>query len=451
MDSKNHKLSARTWVCILLIGMIGQIAWAIENNYINLWVFSQSHNTDHINWMTTGSAIVATLTTFFIGAWSDIKGKRKIFISLGYTIWGLFIFLFGVMSLPNMEAIFGVGTSDALLFVGVMNLVVDCVMTFFGSMGNDAAFNAFVTDETSPSNRPFVESVLSLMPLVALAIMMLVGMMLGIPNNELSSAEIAKPWFIFFLIFGLITVVIGVASFFLLPKDKVVPTRDQHYWKHMFVGFLPRSVKENPLFYLSLLAFLCFNIAVDAFLPYFLVYFQSMESFGGMNFYLAFGIIMGIGAVATLLAGAFLPKLGKFTVLIPSALLLGVGAIGLFFVQESFVWCIIFGTILISGYLMGTASLGASLRDHTPKENVGAFQSVRMVFAVMLPMVIGSNISSAVFSSTRVNDFGQIEKSPDRGMWMVVFVAALVALIPIFFLLIQSKKKEAKGKNSGER
>ncbi|MDY2913694.1 MAG: MFS transporter [Candidatus Enteromonas sp.] len=451
MNQKNNKLGARLWVSLLLIGMVGQIAWAIENNYINLWVFSQSHNTDHINWMTSGSAVVATITTFLVGAWSDLKGKRKIFISVGYTIWGLFVFLFGVMSLPNMETVFGVGSTNAVLFVGIMNLIVDCVMTFFGSMGNDAAFSAFVTDKTNEKNRPFVESVLSVMPLLALALMMLVGMALGIPDASKSPGEIAGPWFLFFLVFGALTSAIGVASFFLLPKDSLVPTRDRHYWKQMFVGFLPRTVKENPLFYLSLLAFLCFNIAVDAFLPYFLVYFQGMESFAGMNFYLAFGIIMGLGALLTLLSGAFLTRFGKFAVLIPSAILLSIGAIGLYFVQGQFVPCIVFGTILILGYLMGTSSLGASLRDHTPKENVGAFQSVRMVFAVMLPMVIGSNISSLVFSSTRVNDFGQVEKSPDRGMWIVVFAAAILSLIPIFFLLFQSKKKASQAKNSEER
>ena len=77
MDEKTQKLGARRWAAILLIGLIGQIAWAIENNYINLWVYSQSHNADHITWMTMASAVVATLTTFFIGALSDRIGKRK--------------------------------------------------------------------------------------------------------------------------------------------------------------------------------------------------------------------------------------------------------------------------------------------------------------------------------------------------------------------------------------
>ena len=49
-------------------------------------------------------------------------------------------------------------------------IVLDCVMTFFGSSANDAAFNAWVTDVTSDGNRGRVEAVLAVMPLVAMLV-----------------------------------------------------------------------------------------------------------------------------------------------------------------------------------------------------------------------------------------------------------------------------------------
>ena len=79
-ESKRKGLGARVWGSILLVGIIGQLAWAIENQYINLWVYSQSGDATHINWMTNASAIVAAVTTFFVGAFSDRTGKRKIII-----------------------------------------------------------------------------------------------------------------------------------------------------------------------------------------------------------------------------------------------------------------------------------------------------------------------------------------------------------------------------------
>ena len=49
-------------------------------------------------------------------------------------------------------------------------IVLDCVMTFFGSSANDAAFNAWVTDVTDDGNRGRVEAVLAVMPLVAMLV-----------------------------------------------------------------------------------------------------------------------------------------------------------------------------------------------------------------------------------------------------------------------------------------
>jgi hypothetical protein len=38
--------------------------------------------------------------------------------------------------------------------VGVtLTITLDCVMTFFGSTANDAAFNAWLSDSTDSSNR----------------------------------------------------------------------------------------------------------------------------------------------------------------------------------------------------------------------------------------------------------------------------------------------------------
>ena len=35
---ENKKLGAKLWIAIILIGIAGQLSWAIENQYINLWV-----------------------------------------------------------------------------------------------------------------------------------------------------------------------------------------------------------------------------------------------------------------------------------------------------------------------------------------------------------------------------------------------------------------------------
>lgn len=444
------KVGKRVWLSFILVGLIGQLAWAIENQYINLFVYSQSGDANHINWMTTASAVVATLTTFFVGAFSDRIGKRKPIIAIGYCIWGVTVFLFGLMSLSDMMALSGGDMVKAIVLVGVMNTLVDCVMTFFGSSANDACFSAFVTDHTDSKSRPFVESVISVLPLLAMAMMLLLGMALGLPSSQgdMSQQEfadsVATPWLIFFLICGALTTAVGIASFFLLPKDQIKPNRESNYLVNLVDGFRPKTIKANPMFYVCLLVFLFFNVAVDSFMPYYMVYFQENLGFGGLQFYAAMGVIIGVASIAVIALGAFMERIGKMKFLLPSILAMGVGAVCLYFSANAY-FAVFAGTVLMAGYLLGTAAIGARLRDETPADKVGSLQGVRMIMAVMLPMVIGSNLSAFSFQSEYVNEYGQIAAKPDKNMFLVTIGACAIALVAAVALLLLDRKRKAKG------
>ena len=73
--------------------------------------------------------------------------KRKIFIVVGYLLWGL-----STMASPGSTRSTWSGSLglNAVRFAIVLVIVMDCIMTFFGSTANDAAFNAWVTDVTVP-------------------------------------------------------------------------------------------------------------------------------------------------------------------------------------------------------------------------------------------------------------------------------------------------------------
>ena len=126
-----------------------------------------------------------------MGALSDRLGKRKVFISFGYILWGISIILFAFLD-PNSNITF---VANSTLLSGTMIIVMDCVMTFFGSTANDAAFNAFVTDNTNTENRGKVESVLSILPLISMIAVVLAGGMLVDDKTN-------THWDIFFYIFG---------------------------------------------------------------------------------------------------------------------------------------------------------------------------------------------------------------------------------------------------------
>lgn len=466
MESK--KLTLREWLSFLLIGLAGQMAWAIENNDLNLWVYSQTMNSNWINYMTIFSAIAATVTTFLIGALSDRLGKRKPFIAFGYMIWGVSVFAFGLFSYGNMKAQFG--EANAPFMAGLMIVIMDCVMTFFGSSSNDACFNAYVTDITREENRGKVESVLSVLPLFANIIVILLlgafgasslakGNEDGSWSVEKNAEAVAPNWFLFFLVFGALVFVIGLVALFLLPKDTATPTKKSTYWKDLAYGFRPSVIKEHKTLYIALLAFMAFNTAINAFMPYWMVYFQSPIKNAGLgvsggDFYICFASILLISSLAVIVVGLFMDKIGKLKFLLPGVGLALTGFLGMYFSTQ--IWSLIIsGTLMMSGYLIGTAVLGATVRDETPKDKVGLFQGVRMIFCVMISMIVGSYVSMGFFTlSGKVvtdNATGTSSPAPSKVMFLVSLGFMILALVPVIWLILTKKKDASLLKKEDEK
>ena len=127
---------------------MGQFAWTIENMYFNVFLYNTiSTDPSYIAAMVAASAIVATLATLFMGSLSDKVGKRKVFICTGYIVWGISTMAFGFISVQNAAAWFP--ALNAVATAAIMVVVLDCVMTFFGSTANDATFNAYVAEKSN--------------------------------------------------------------------------------------------------------------------------------------------------------------------------------------------------------------------------------------------------------------------------------------------------------------
>ena len=142
MNTEKKKFSSRFFLALTIFSLVGQIAWVVENMYLNVFIYKMFHaSAADISAMVAASAVTATLTTVFIGALSDKIGKRKIFISAGYILWGISILCFILLKESTIAAIFPMAVSAASLGVSLV-IILDCVMTFFGSSANDAAFNA---------------------------------------------------------------------------------------------------------------------------------------------------------------------------------------------------------------------------------------------------------------------------------------------------------------------
>ena len=434
----NNKVGIRKWLSFIIAGFVGQLAWAIENNYFNLYVFDCTQEYIFIPIMTAASAAAATLTTLLMGALSDRLGKRKAFISFGYILWGISIVMFAFLDPKSSLSI----VTGSAMMAGTMIVIMDCVMTFFGSTANDASFNAFVTDNTNTNNRGKVESVLSVLPLIAMiAVVGLAGAL---------TKDSKVNWSLFFYIFGGLTSLVGVACIFLLPKDIIEPNKDEPYIKNIFYGFRPTVIKNNSILYLVLLTFMTFSIGIQVFMPYLMVYIQQVLHIVDLDFTITLGVVLILASAITVVFGLFMDRIGKNRIIIPAIGLTVAGGIAMFFVNNM-VGVMIGGTVLMTGYMIGTAVLGAKVRDYTPEKEVGLFQGVRMIFLVLIPMVTGPYIGQGVSYINKqeyINEYGKTVIQPNSFIFLFAGLVILLAIIPT--LIIIKKERELKNGQSEE-
>jgi MFS family permease len=429
------KLSPKFWVALTLFSLIGQIAWVIENMYLNVFIYDMFNATpDDISTMVSASAISATLTTIFIGALSDRVGKRKLFMCGGYILWGISILGFMLLKENLIQAVFPLAASASAIGVTCV-IVLDCVMTFFGSSANDAAFNAWLTDSTDSTNRGTAEGINAMMPLVAI-LAVFGGFMAFDLNLPIS-------WTYIFAIIGVVIIGVGVVGFFVIDEPKLEPKKEA-YFQTVVHGFLPSTVRKNAPLYIYLLAFIIFNISIQIFMPYLILYYEVSLGMTGYVFIMAPAIVLA--SVATVIWGKVYDKKGfPFSVTISLAAL-AVGYIVLFFFRSTAL--VFIGSLLMMcGYLSAMAVFGAKIRDLTPVGKAGQFQGVRIFSQVLVPGVIGPYIGAAVLSEAEkiVNNDGTESFVPNQN----IFLAALLAVACLaVYLLVFAKITETKNKSS---
>ena len=426
----NGKLGARKWSVLLLVGLFGQFAWTIENMYFNLFLYNTIlQDPDYIAAMVAWSAAAATVTTLLMGALSDRVGKRKAFIAVGYLLWGLSTAAFGYITPENAGKLFP--GANAAVAAATLVVVLDCVMTFFGSTANDAAFNAWVTDNTESSNRGRAESVLAILPLVSMLVIF--GAFDGLTQQG--------KWREFFNIFGAAVSAVGLLSLFLVKDDPRLRPRRDSYFKNLLYGLRPSVIRENPELYLSFAGFCLFSIAVQVFFPFLIIYIQHFLGIG--DYAIVLGVVLILASVVSVLSGRWIDRIGKLRFALPAAAVMLAGLVGMYFVR-SMAGVMVAGTVMMSGYMMLTAALSANIRDWTPEDKAGHFQGIRMIFQVLLPMIIGPAIGAALIRSNPVTyeDLGQTKNVPTPGIFLGAAAVLLLVAIPVFIL--RRKEKETK-------
>ena len=426
---KTAKKNGRFYLALVIFCLTGQVAWTVENMYFNVFIYKMFHaSAEAISAMVAASAVAATVTTLLIGALSDKVGKRKIFICGGYILWGISIWSFTLIRMDVINALFPAAVSAASIGVSLV-IIMDCVMTFFGSTANDACFNAWLTDVTAEEDRGKVEGINAMMPLIS--ILVVFGSFMSFDLNLESS------WVTIFNIIGIAVIAIGAAGLFLIEDSAVKTEENQNYFGNIFYGFRPSVVKQNKMLYFTLAAMAVFNISIQIFMPYLILYYTV--TLGMDNYVLIFAPAILVAAIFTALYGKVYDQKGFGFAIVPTLLLLMLGYVGLYFFRTT-APVFVASLVMMCGFLGTGAMLGAKVRTHTPENKSGMFQGLRIVAQVLIPGVIGPAIGAKVLENADkvLNDDGTASFIPNAN----IFLVALIALLFVWIVLIPLYKKE---------
>lgn len=453
--SNNGKLTKRVWAGILLFLFMGSLAWNVENMYFNTFLNDMVFNegsmgssltlTDAVNLMVTFSAIVAVVTTFIMGTLSEKMKNRKAFISFGYIAWGIITALFGFITKENVANLFGLENSTEIITATAwVVIVMDMVMTFMGSTSNDSAFNAWVTDVTTPETTPKVETAFTFMGFIAMGVIMVVG--------SLAQGGVIS-YSVFFIGLGAFVTLVGIIGIFLLENPQKFDKKDDNapktsYWADLFYGFRPSVVKENSKLYLILASFCIFNCAFQVFFPYLFIYLGSVviPANEGTNL-LSLGVIIpAVIAVAVAVTGIILlmkvAVKNKAIAFITSVICLAIGLLVLS-TTKNIIGILIGIAPTLIGYLVLTIQFGATVRDNIPQDKVGLFQGIRMIFVVLIPMIVGPTLGNIAAKNSDITymENGAEKVLPTEAMFLYAAIVAVIIFIPMIAYLKKDKEK----------
>ena len=409
------KLGRKFWISMIVFGLMGQVAWVVENMYFNVFIYKMFHASPaDISAMVMASAVTAALTTIIMGAVSDKVGKRKAFMSAGYIIWGI-----SIISFAYIKSI-------------MLTIVMDCVMTYFGSTANDAAYNAWLTDRGDSTNRGRIEGVNSMMPLIAILVVFGGFMSFNLDTH--------RAWTVIYYIIGIATTIIGIAGWFLIEDSPDLKPAQESLGATLSYSFRPSVARDNRTLYLGLLNFAVFGISIQVFMPYLLIYYE--KTLGMDNYVLIFAPAIILAAVITVFYGRLYDSMGFMKSIVPAMLILMLGYAVLFYTRTT-VPVFIGSLMMMAGYLTGMSVFGALIRDNIPEGRSGQFQGVRIIGQVFVPGLIGPALGAWILRDAEMitNSDGTTSFLPDRIIWAAAAAVLALLLAVLAFSFGRAKRK----------
>ncbi|MEA4930633.1 MAG: MFS transporter, partial [Anaerolineaceae bacterium] len=214
-------------------------------------------------------------------------------------------------------------------------------------------------------------------------------------------------------------------------------------WQEMRELFRLDTLRENTLLFIILISAMLLGIGFQVAFPYMIVYINNYIGVSKTEYAIVGGAVIIGSAIAAIPLGILADKIDKRLMMAVSILLTCLGCFAFSLVRG-------IPLLALTGLFWQMFNMSASiaamswLKDLLPEENRGKFLGIRMIFWVLLPMLIGPGIGSALIRRfgvpTLVN--GQAGFIPVPVIFQVGACLGLLALIPLAFGRINRTHKQ---------
>lgn len=438
MKEKKKMSPALFWVLVWGLGIAGQLCWNIENQWFNTFVYAKiAKDPTIISWMVAVSSIATTISTFIFGTLSDRRGKRKPFVAWGYILWGCFTILFGTTEFITN------GKAGNILLAATAVVFMDALMSFFGSMGNDASFNAWTNDMMTDKNRGGIGAALATQPIIGTIVGTVTGgLLIGSNDNYMR----------LFTVMGGLVICFGILSLLLMKdSESLKPNKDGTFFHQLISAFNFKEFFRQKELVWVLITLAVYFTAFDVYYPHlgnYLIYFLgfSADSIGLLE-----GIALIIGMFIVIPASKMVNKdqFGKAAVISVILSCLGVLLLGIFGKPEAVDPSTLLNFNLIiplvffgCGYVMFMQVLSVWTKQLFPTESKGQFEGFRIIFFVLLPWLLSPLIANPVIKSTGkvMEAGGEVSYLPTNVLFMISAVLILLTFIPLYYAVKARKK-----------
>ncbi len=436
------KTGFRFWLMVWGLGLAGQLCWNMENQWFNTFVYEKiAKDPTIISWMVAVSATATAISTFISGTMVDRKGRRKYAVSIGYILWGIFTIAFGLTQYITKGS--GSTSANLLMTAGIAVVCADAIMSFFGSMGNDSGFNAWMNDHMDEGNRGQIGAALATQPIIGTIMgTVLGGMLVGAGNNYMR----------LFVAMGGFVILCGIIALFAMED---APDLKPHIEGSFFEQF---ASIFNFRKYFELKELVWVNFTLAAYFIAFNMYFTHLGNY--MIYYLGFtpdfmGYIEGLALILgmfTVIPATRLINRGVYSAVVAVAVvfnIIGLLILGLFVRPETVDTgtilnpVMVFGILFIGiGYVTFLQTVSVWAKELYPKEAKGQFEGIRILFFVLIPMIIAPLISNPIIKASGeiVNEYGLKEYLPNETLFLVGAGISVIVFVPLYFAAKYRKK-----------